>query len=131
MASIEKRGLNTWRLVVEVGYDAAGNRIKRYKSIKIEDQALLKTTKRLKDHLTDELVKFKIEVEAGEYIAPEKMTLSAFVVEWKEKYAIKHLAEKTLYSYQINLKNRILPALGHLRIDQITTFHIVNFMDSL
>jgi integrase len=64
-------------------------------------------------------------------IAPEKMTFASFVNEWREKYAIKHLAEKTLYSYEINLKNRVIPALGHLRIDQITTFHIVNFIDSL
>ena len=56
MASIEKRGANSWRLVVEAGYDSAGKRLKRYKSIKIEDSSLLKTTKRLKDYLNDELV---------------------------------------------------------------------------
>ncbi|MED1872066.1 site-specific integrase [Brevibacillus borstelensis] len=131
MASIEKRGVNSWRLVVEAGYDANGKRLKRYKTIKIEDPALLKTTKRLKDYLQDELVKFKIEVEAGEYIAPEKMTFSAFVNEWEEKYALKHLAEKTLYTYKSNLKNRILPVFGHLRLDQIKPLHIISFMDSL
>ncbi|MEO3946203.1 site-specific integrase [Gorillibacterium sp. CAU 1737] len=131
MASIEKRGENSWRLVVETGYDPSGKRLKRYKTIKIEDQALLKTTKRLKDHLQEELMKFKIEVEAGEYIAPEKMTFGAFVKEWEDKYASKHLAEKTLYTYQSNLKNRILPAFSHLRIDQIKTMHIVSFINSL
>jgi len=104
MASIEKRGTNSWRLIVEVGYDANGKRLKRYKSLKVDDPALLKTTKRLKDYLNDELVKFKIEVEAGEYIAPEKMTFEAYVQEWESKYARKHLAEKTLYTYQSNLK---------------------------
>jgi len=131
MASIEKRGVNTWRLVVEAGYDASGKRLKRYKPIKIEDPALLKTTKRLKDFLNEELVKFKIEVEAGEYIAPEKMTFEAFVQEWEIKYAQKHLAEKTLYTYKSNLKNRILPTFGHLKLDQIKTIHIVSFLDSL
>lgn len=131
MASIEKRGLNSWRLVVEAGYDANGKRLKRYKTIKIDDPALLKTTKRLKDYLQDELVKFKIEVEAGEYIAPDKMSFSAFVKEWEEKYASMHLAEKTLHTYKSNLKNRILPVFGHLRIDQIRPLHIISFMDSL
>jgi integrase len=131
MASIEKRGENSWRLVVEAGYDANGKRIKRSKSIKIKDQALLKTTKRLKDFLNNELVKFKIEVEAGEYIAPEKMTFEAFVLEWEAKYAQKHLAEKTLYTYRSNLKNRILPTFGHMRIDQIKPLHVLSFIDSL
>lgn len=131
MASIEKRGANSWRLVVEAGYDSAGKRLKRYKSIKIEDSSLLKTTRRLKDYLNDELVKFKIEVEAGEYIAPEKMTFEVFVLEWESKYAQKHLAEKTLYTYQSNLKTRILPTFGHMKLDQIKTIHIVNFLDSL
>lgn len=131
MASIEKRGENSWRLVVEIGYDASGKRIKRTKSIKVDDQALLKTTKRLRDFLNEELVKFKIEVEAGEYISPEKMTFAAFVQEWESKYAQKHLAEKTLYTYRSNLKTRILPAFGHLRIDQIKPLHIVSFLESL
>lgn len=131
MASIEKRGANSWRLVVEAGYDADGKRIKRYKSIKVEDSALLKTTKRLKDYLNDELLKFKIEIEAGEYIAPEKMTFSAFVQEWEQKYATKHLGEKTLHTYKSHLKTRILPTFGHMRLDQIKPLHIVTFMDSL
>jgi integrase len=131
MASIEKRGTNSWRLVVEVGYDARGKRLKRYKSIKVEDPALLKTTKRLNDFLNQELAKFKIEVEAGEYIAPEKMTFKAFVQEWETKYAIKHLAEKTQYTYRSHLKTRIMPTFGHLRLDQIKPLHIVSFLDSL
>jgi hypothetical protein len=40
---IEKRGVNSWRLVVETGYDANTKRLKRCKSIKIDGPALLKT----------------------------------------------------------------------------------------
>lgn len=131
MASFEKRGTNSWRLVVETGYDAKGKRLKKYKTIKVTDPNMLKTTKRLKDFLQDELLKFKIEVEAGEYITPEKMTVEAFVKEWDIKYAIKHLAEKTLYTYRSHLKTRILPTFGHLRLDQIKPIHILSFLDSL
>ena len=131
MASIEKRGNNSWRLVVEIGYDAAGKRIKRYKTVKVDDPALLRTTKRLKEFLNDELLKFKIEVEAGEYIAPEKMTFAAFVQEWRTKYAERHLAEKTLILYESHLKNRILPQFGHMRLDQIKPLHILEFLETL
>jgi integrase len=128
---IEKRGVNSWRLVVETGYDSSGKRLKRYKTVRVDDQALLKTTKRLKDHLNDEFVKFKVEIEAGEYIAPEKIAFDAFAKEWESKFALKHLAEKTLYTYRSNLKNRILPTFGHLKLEQIKTIHIVSFLDSL
>lgn len=76
-------------------------------------------------------MKFKQEVEAGEYIAPQKMTFSAFVEEWREKYAVKHLSPKTLYTYEQNLKNRILPALGHLKLDETKPLHIVDYLQSL
>ena len=131
MASIEKRGKNSYRLVVEAGYDAQGKRIKRYKTIRVEDEALLRTTKKLRDYLNDELIKFKIEVEAGEYIAPEKMTFGAFVEEWRKKHGEKHLSPTVLDTYNSHLKNHILPVFGHLRIDQIKTIQIVNFFDQL
>ncbi|GED14729.1 tyrosine-type recombinase/integrase [Aneurinibacillus migulanus] len=85
----------------------------------------------MKDYLQNELIKFKIEVEVGEYITPEKMTSEAFVKKWGTKHASTHLAEKTLYTYQSNSKNRISPIFCHLRLDQIKPLHIVSFIDSL
>ena len=43
MGSYQRRGENSFLLVVEVGYDAKGKRQKRTKTIKITDHALLKT----------------------------------------------------------------------------------------
>lgn len=131
MASIEKRGKNTWRLTVELGTGPNGERIRRRKTIKIEDKALLRTTKKLRDYLEEEWLKFKLEIESGAYIKPEKMTFAAFVDEWWEKYATKHLAHRTLYTYKQNLKNRILPTFGHMRLDEIKPLHIVNYLQSL
>ncbi|MEV2908614.1 hypothetical protein ABNF65_08110 [Paenibacillus larvae] len=131
MASIEKRGANSWRLVVEVGHSPDGKRIKRTKTVRVEDRALLKTTKKLRDFLETELHKFKIEVESGAYIAPEKMTFSAFAGEWREKYAIKHLAYRTLLEYEKRLRYRILPELGHLQLHEIKPIHILNYLHSL
>jgi integrase len=87
LAYIEHRGHASYRLVVDAGYGPDGKRIRRTKTIKIEDEALLRTTRKLKNYLNEELTKFKIEVESGEYIAPEKMTFASFVNEWREKYA--------------------------------------------
>lgn len=121
MAYLEKRGKNSWRLVVNAGYDANGKRIRRTKTVK-------GLTKR---EAEKELAKFQAEVEAGEYIAPEKMTFADFVEEWKEKYAKKHLGPKTYETYVLHLRNRIIPAMGHLRLDQIKPIHIINFLENL
>lgn len=131
MANIRKRGQNSFLLTVESGYDASGKRIRRTKTIKVLDETLLKTKKKLQDYLTNEYHKFKTEVEAGEYIAPEKMTIEHFVIEWENKYAHKELSETTLSNYLTHIKNHILPAIGHKRIDQIKPIHIINLLDQM
>jgi len=131
MASIQKREENSFLLVVEVGYGANGKRLRRTKTIHVNDPSLLKKKKKLNDYLNDELTKFKIEVEAGEYIAPEKMVLSEFVKEWEKKYAEETLSGGTLNNYLSNIGNHILSTLGDMRLDQIKTIHIVNLLNNL
>jgi integrase len=121
MASVERRGKNSFRLVVEAGYDAKGKRIKRSKTV--QASGIREAEK--------ELMKFQAEVEAGEYIAPSKMTFSAFLTEWKEKYGTKHLEPMTLASYDHMLKNHILPNMGHLHVSDVTPLHVLRFLDEL
>lgn len=128
MASIEKRGNNSYRLVVEIGYDAQSKRVKRTKAIRIDEKL---TPKKIKEHLEMELAKFKMEVEAGEYIAAGKMAFGTFVEEWRNKYANKELAPKTLRNYEDHIRNHILPALGHRKLDDIKTMHLVTLLDNL
>ena len=129
--SIEKRGENTWRLTVDLGSNPDGSRNRPRKTITVEDKALLKTTKKLRDYLEDQLHIFKQEVESGEYIKPGKMTFAAFVEEWRSKYAVKNLAFKTRYSYESNLKVRIIPAFGHMKLEDIKPLHIADFLEKL
>lgn len=131
MASIRKRGDNSFILTVETGYDSKGKRKRRYKTIKIEDKSLLKTTKKLRDFLEAEYHKFKTEVQAGEYISPEKLTLETFIVDWENKYAARELAETTLANYLSHIKNHILPSIGHMRLDQVKPLHIINLLNDL
>ncbi|MBS4204036.1 site-specific integrase [Bacillus sp. FJAT-49754] len=131
MASFQKRGENSWLLVVEAGYNAKGRRIRRTRTIRIEDKALLKTKKKLNDYLELELAKFQMEVEAGEYIAPEKLLIKDFVKDWENKYAIKALGEQTLETYLGHIKNHILPHFGHMRVDQLKPIHLVNWLPDI
>ncbi|MCY9195992.1 site-specific integrase [Bacillus atrophaeus] len=78
-------GKNSFRLIVENGYGSNGKRDRRKKTIRIEDPKLLKTKRKLQEYLEDQLHRFRIEVEAGEYIAPEKSTFESFAEKWVEK----------------------------------------------
>lgn len=132
--SIERRGENSWRLTVELGVLSDGTRDRERKTIRVEDKALLRTTKRLQDHLELELAKFQMEVEAGTYIKPEKITLKEFLDQhWWPKYAKAKggLAGSTQKTYMDHIDSRILPRFGHMRLDEIKTMHMVDFMNEL
>ncbi|WP_338749886.1 site-specific integrase [Bacillus sp. FJAT-52991] len=131
MASIEQRGERSFRLKVELGYGADGKRIRRAKTVKIEDDSLLRKKKKLNDFLQAELYKFKAEVESGEYIAPEKTLFIDFAHEWEEKKGKKTLGIKTLEERLILLKNHINPYFKNQRIDHVNPMHIVTFYDFL
>ena len=132
MASIEKRGKNSWRLVVEAGRDAKGRRRREKKTIHVEDKALLRTKKKLRDYLEARLYEFKREVEAGEYIRPQKMLFGDFVeTQWKPKYAEKEFAKSTQVTFYQHLRVHILPWFGHMCLRSIKTMHVVDFMNYL
>lgn len=126
---VQKRGETSYFFTVYTSTRGADGRYgRRTKTITVNDPL---TPKRLRDHLTYEYAKFKQEVEAGEYITPEKMTFTSFVEEWKQKYAIKQLRHNTMEAYLGHLHNRVIPAFGHLALSDIKTMHIVDLMDEL
>ncbi|ELK43294.1 integrase family protein [Brevibacillus agri BAB-2500] len=130
--SIEKRGENTWRLRVDLGYNPDGTRNRPSKSITIEDKELLRTTKKLQDYLEDQLYQFKQEVLSGQYIKPSKMTFKQFVDnEWRPKYARSELARTTQKKYDDHIRTRLLPTFGKQLLGDIKPIHVVTFINSL
>lgn len=51
MASGQKRGANSFMLAVKIGFDSKGKRKNKTKTLRIKDQSLLKTKKKLNDNL--------------------------------------------------------------------------------
>jgi integrase len=131
MASIRKRGKNSYLLIQEQGYDAKGKRIQHTKTILVEDPSLRRAPKRLQEYLNTELVKFKMEVESGTYVTPEKLTFKAFVDQWKRKHVFVDLADKTIDNYLLQLDNRIVPYFENLYMDQVKTMHILDYLEFL
>ncbi len=118
---IEKRGKNSYRLVVSGGLDQYGKRIKHTQTIKASS----------KKQAEKALAAFITEVENNKYIAPSKLTLAEFSKRWLRDYVNVNLSPKTAQVYRDKLNDRILPALGHLKLEQIKPLHIIDFYSNL
>lgn len=118
--SIEKRGKDSWRLVVSNGYNAEGKRIRHTRTIKA-------TSRRQAEK---ELAKFIAEVETNNYISTSQLSLSEFAKQWLESYVEVNLQPTTANFYKLLLR-RILRAMGHLKLNQIKPLHLLKFYDSL
>jgi integrase len=124
MASIEKRGKNSYRLSVVIGYEPDGTPIRERKTVKAKNPTEAKK----------QLTLFEAEILNEQYIKIEdKMTLNLFYNDWLEKYAKneENLSPDTRENYVNILKKRILPKYGHMKLVDIKTIHIVNFMNDL
>ncbi|MDI6617862.1 MAG: site-specific integrase [Clostridiales bacterium] len=124
--SIEKRGINTYRLVVPGG-SSNGKRIKFKKTITIDGKTEAAKMRKAKI----ELAKFVAEVDSNTYIEPAKMTFNDLCTKWIKDYGETNLAPKTLFRYKEMLNSRILPAMGHLKIEKIKPLHLVEFYKNL
>lgn len=118
--SIEKRGKNSYRLIVCHGFNLDGKPIRH-----------TKTVHGTKSQAKIELAKFVAEVEQGTVIEGRSITFKEFTEIWKRDYGSKELAPSTYRRYLGMLESRILPYLGHFKLDKIKPTDIMKFYDML
>ncbi len=119
--NIEKRGGNSYRLEYAAGFDTNGERIRYRKTISAKSMTEAK----------NQLALFIAECERGEYCNMTNMTLKDFSDKWLKEYVQIQLAPATQLDYEKELKNWILPALGHIKLKNLKPLHIVQFYNSL
>ena len=119
--SIEKRGKNSYRLVVFKGYDLDGRPIRHQKTIHCKK----------KSEAQIELAKFLTEVESGLIVDGNIPTFAQYVEIWTKDYALKELALSTYYRYKRMLETRITPYFGHYKLNKIKPTDIMRFYDLL
>lgn len=118
--SIEKRGKNSYRLIVCHGFNLDGKPIRH-----------TKTVHGTKVQAKIELAKFVAEVEQGTVIEGKSITFKEFTEIWKRDYGSKELAPSTYRRYLGMLESRILPYLGHFKLNKIKPTDIMKFYDML
>ena len=118
--SIEKRGKNSYRLIVSEGYDLHGKPLIHRK-----------TVHGTKKEAEVELAKFVTEVQSGLVIDGKALRFSEFVEIWKRDYGSKELAPSTYKRYCRMLETRLMPYFGHFYINKIKPTDIMKFYDLL
>lgn len=125
MASIRKRG-NSYQIRASAGYDINGKQITKTKTFRPPAGW---SEKRIEKEVQRLAVEFENAVSAGQAFNGS-MRLCDFVEKWMTEYVEKNLRPKTIARYK-ELLSRILPALGHKRLDQLKPLHIVEFYNNL
>lgn len=127
MASIEKRGENSYRIIVCNGYDQEHKKIKETKTITLDPNL---TPKQVEKELKKQSVLFEAEVKNGTYLDGGKITFAEFIKKWLEDCG-PNLQPKTLARYNEMLNGRIIPALGHKKLSEIQAIHLNEFYRNL
>ena len=129
MASIHKRGENSYLLVVSRGYDYQGNRLKPAQKTVHPPKGL--TAKQTEKWLNEQAVLYEREVKhtPGEPV-DRSITLAKYIDIWLEQVAPKKLAASTLVRDKQDIR-RILPALGHYKLVELNKDILRAFYDAM
>lgn len=127
MAAIEKRSQNSYRLTVSCGYDKEGKQIRKTRTIDLSHIP----PKKQQAEAEKQFVLFKEEIEGGLYLDAGKISFETFINKWLKDYAEPTLAPKTTYRYKELLNTRIIPALGHIKLNKLQPTHLAEFYNNL
>ena len=129
MASIRKRGENSYLLVVSRGYDYQGNRLKPAQ--KTVHPPLGLTAKQTQKWLNEQAVLYEQEVKhTPAQPVDRSITLAKYIEVWLEQVAPKKLAASTLSRDRQDIR-RILPALGHYKLTELNKEILRDFYDAM
>ncbi len=124
MASIEKRG-NSYRIKVSCGYRPDGTQVFQRRTWTPEADM---TDAQITKELNRQAVLFEEDCKRGQIASAIKF--ETFAEEWFESYASLNL-KHTTYVRQRRLTKRTYAAIGHIRLDKLTTREIQKFINSL
>jgi len=121
MASIRERN-GSYQITVSCGYDINGKKLVETTTF-TPDPTL--TPKKREKAVQEFAQQFETQVRNGASLSGRKITLKDFANRWVDEYGKVNLQPGTLTKYQEELYDKILPALGHLKLTDLKP-HIIN-----
>ena len=127
MASIEERN-GSYRIIVSCGRDIYGKK-KRETATFVPDPDL--TPKKRQKAVEEFARQFEAQVKNGMAMDGRKITLKEYADRWLEEYAAQKLQPGTVEKYKAELDDKILPALGHLKLSELRPHNLNAFFVSM
>lgn len=127
MASIEERN-GSYRIIVSCGRDIYGKK-KRETTTFIPDPGL--TPKKRQKAAEEFAREFEAQVRNGMAMDGRKITLKEFTERWFEEYASQKLQRGTIEKYKAEMNDKVLPALGHLKLAELRPHNLNGFFVSM
>jgi len=127
LASIRERN-GSYQITVSCGYDIHGKKLLETTTF-TPDPSL--TPKKRERAVKEFAQQFESRVKNGFAMDGRKITLKEFTERWLEEYAKINLQESTVTKYREELNDKILPALGHLKLSELKPHVINSFFASL
>lgn len=126
MANVEKRGISSYKIIVSLGYDKSGKKIRKTKTIDLSNIPI----KKRDAEAARQAILFEESIRNGQFVDNERITFEEFTDKWLTDYANVNLQPKTLVEYN-GLLERILPAIGHLKLMHLQPTHLTAFYNNL
>lgn len=108
-----------WEARITTGYDPATGK-QRQRSI----------TGRTQNEVREKMTSLQYQLDTGSYIAPSKMTVSAWLDRWLRDY-VGNLKDSTAYLYQREVALHITPYIGNIKLCKLNTEHIQHLYNTL
>jgi integrase len=112
--SIRKRG-NKYQVIVELGRDVNGKRLRRYFTANSEAEA--------KKILTEQ----EYLLQQNSFLIPSDMTFGEFLNYWFDNYVKIKNEETTQAEYRRVLDKYIIPKLGNIQLQKLMPHHIQSY----
>lgn len=117
MAHLRKRGDKKWQIILNVGIDPKTGKAKRK----------TKVIKASKTKAKEIMHKLAVKYENDVYNEKIEITLEKYLKRWLKEQCQDNLAKRTYNDYEGVVSNHIIPALGKLKLKDISPQHIIKY----
>jgi integrase len=111
--SIRRKSGNSWQIIIDLGRDANGKKLRKYVTVK---GAKALAQRQLRELLTAQ--------DKGLTIQPKEVTLAAWVEKWLAEYVRPKNSQHTYERYHRLLQRHVLPVLGDVELTKLTPGHV-------
>ncbi|MDU4478582.1 site-specific integrase [Clostridium sp.] len=121
MASYRKVPNGKWEATIDLGRNpSTGKRMRKFKGgFKTKKEAIAYVNS------------LSVDISNGLNVIDNKVLLKDFIISWYTDYKIKTISLNTQTNYESRINNYIIPQLGNISLDKLTTATVQQFYNGL